>query len=211
MLGVLVFPGATPALVRAHVPAGATVVGVDAGADALVAAGVAPDVVVGDMDSVAPATLAALREGGARLELHPPEKRDTDGALALRHLRGHDEVLFLGAGGGRLDHALANLQLLLAASAWARARAVDEDARVWVVTPERPLELALPEGTLVSALPFDTRVEGVSYEGLTYPLADATMEVGDPYGVSNLARAPPQRIRVRSGRLLVVVPRRGET
>lgn len=207
MLGVLVFPRATVALVRAHVPrSGARVVAVDGGAEPLRSAGRVPDAVVGDMDSVSRATLAALEAAGARVERHESAKRDTDAALALRHLAACDEILFVAPGGGRVDHALANLHLLAEASRSARVRAVDEDARTWVVTPERPLALGLAAGALLSAIPFDEVVEGITYEGLEYPLADATMRAGDPYGVSNRTLAPPQRISVRRGRLVVIHP-----
>lgn len=206
MLGILVFPRATAGLVRRHVAPGATVVAVDAGAEAVHAAGIVPDLVVGDMDSVSPATLEALRARGVRVELHPPEKRDTDAALALKRLGGHDEILFLGPSGGRMDHALANLQLLAEASRRASARAVDEDANTWVATPERPLTLGLREGATVSVLPLDEVCEGVTYESMRYPLADATMRAGDPYGMSNVAGPPPQRVRLKRGRLLVIEP-----
>jgi thiamine pyrophosphokinase len=193
--------------VRAHVRPGDRVLAVDAGAEALREAGARPDRIVGDMDSVSAETLARFEAEGVPLERHPAQKDETDAALALAHAKGCDEVLFLGPGGGRPDHALANLHLLAAASAWARVRAADEDGDTYVVTPERELRLDLPEGALLSAIPFDARVEGITYDGLRYPLVEAMMVAGEPYGVSNLAGAPPQRIRVRKGRLIVIVPR----
>lgn len=204
MAAVLVFPRATPDLVRANLPDGARVIAVDAGAEALRLAGVMPDAVVGDMDSVSAETLARLRDAGVRVHEHPPRKRDSDAALALALVPPEEDVLFVGALGGRVDHALANLHLL--ASRRGSARAVDEDARTWVVAPERPLALDRPAGTILSVLPFDTTCAGVAYEGLEYPLDDARMDAGDPYGISNVCLAPPQRIRVREGRLLVVEP-----
>lgn len=206
MLAVLVFPRATPALVRAHVPKDARVIAVDGGAEPLLAAGIAPLFVVGDMDSVSAATLARAQAMGARIERHPSDKRDTDAALALRHADACDEIAFVGAGGGRADHALANLHLLATAAEGARVVAYDEDATTWVATPERALDLALPVGALVSAIPFDPVVEGVTYEGLAYPLAGATMRAGDPYGVSNRVIAATQRVSVARGRLVVMRP-----
>lgn len=207
MLGVLVFPRASAALVRAHVPAtGARVVAADGGAEACLGAGIVPHLVVGDMDSVSPQTLLACEARGSAIERHPSAKRDSDAALALARLGGCADVLFVGAGGGRADHALANLHLLAEASLRHDARAVDEDAETWVVTPARPLTLRLPPGALLSAIPFDAQVEGITYEGLAYPLTDAVMRAGDPYGLSNVATEPTQRIRVGSGRLLVMRP-----
>lgn len=204
MLAVLVFPRATAALVRGHAGAPAKVIAIDAGAEACLAADVVPALVVGDMDSVRPETLATLEARGALVERHPEAKRDTDAAIALLHAKDAEEVLFVGAAGGRPDHALANLHLLAEAATWARARAVDEEARTWVVTPREPLDLTLAEGTTLSAVPFDAEVTGITYDGLRYPLRDATMRAGDPYGVSNVASAPTQHIRVTRGRLLVM-------
>lgn len=202
------FPPATADLVRRGVPQGARVLAVDAGAEACLAAGVVPWAVVGDMDSVTPATLAALEAKGARVVRHPAAKRDTDGALALK-LVDDDHVVFLGAGGGRPDHALANLHLMLAASRRARVEAIDADGRAWVATPERPVALDLPQGALVSVIPLTERAEGVAYRHLAWGLDDATMEAGDPYGVSNVAGPPPQEVRVRAGALLVLAPSQG--
>jgi len=202
----LVFPPATAALVREFLPPGARVIAVDAGAEALRAAGVRPDLVVGDMDSISGATLAALEVEGVRVERHPTAKRDSDGALALAHAKDR-EVVFLGPGGGRADHSLANLHLLVRASAGANARAIDVDSFTWVVTPDRPLRLARPAGTTLSVLPFGGPAHGVTYSGLRYALNDASMGTGDPYGISNECLAPPQEIRVREGILLVIEPR----
>lgn len=201
---VLVFPRASAQLVRANLPKDAYVVAIDAGAETLRALGVRPDLLVGDMDSVSPETLAALEAEGVRIERHPTAKRDTDAALAYAHVQDAERVLFLGPGGGRADHALANLHLLVAADG--KARAVDADARTWIVTPTRPLALDLPIGALLSILPFDQVATGIAYEGLAYPLHDATMHPGDPYGISNVAAAPTQRIALRAGRLVVIQP-----
>lgn len=203
----LVFPRATAAMVREH--ALGTVLAIDAGAEACLAAGIVPEAVVGDMDSVRPETLAELERRGARIERHPAAKRDTDAALALgtSQARGAAGILFLGAGGGRADHALANVHLLAEAALSATARAIDDDAETWIVTPERPLDLSLPPGAIVSAIPFDAVVEGVTYEGLAYPLEGALMRAGDPYGVSNVVLAGPRvRVSVTKGRLLVMRP-----
>ncbi|HEX2022494.1 MAG TPA: thiamine diphosphokinase [Candidatus Thermoplasmatota archaeon] len=204
MAVALVFPRASRAVLR-EAPPGARLVAVDGGADAAYDAGLRPDVVVGDMDSVRPATLARCEAEGVPLRRHPARKRDSDAKLALAEARPDEEIVFLGPGGGRADHALANLHLLAALDG--RGRAVDDDAWTWIVSPARPLALDLPPGATVSVLPFDARVEGIRYEGLEYHLQDATMEAGDPYGLSNAASARRQRIEVASGRLVVMAPR----
>ncbi len=86
-----------------------TVVAADGGADVLRAAGIVPDAVIGDMDSVSAQTLAELPEG----VLHRIEEQDsTDFDKCLRHVAA---PLVLGYGflGARVDHQLAAMTVLL--------------------------------------------------------------------------------------------------
>ena len=99
-------------------PAGTTaveaVIAADGGARHAAALGVAIDLWVGDGDSIGEDALAALEAAGVPLERSPQDKDESDTELAIRAaLRlGHDGVLILGALGGRIDHALANIGLL---------------------------------------------------------------------------------------------------
>ncbi len=206
---VLVFPGATRVLVEQCVAPDSFVVAVDAGAEALRAAGRSPDILVGDLDSVSSDALAWVRAQGARVEKHAPEKDFTDGALALDLVRDYGEVTFLGGGGARVDHALGNLHLLYRASLSARACAIDADSRAWFATPGRPVELELPVGTTVSVLPFLGDASGVTYDGLRFGLTNVTLRAGQTRGISNVASLPTQRIEVATGALLVVAPTLG--
>lgn len=79
----------------------------DRGLEAFDAAGMEPDMLIGDMDSVSPQVLARYesRLSADRLNCI---KDDTDGeyALNLALEKGATEITLLGALGGRLDHAL---------------------------------------------------------------------------------------------------------
>lgn len=174
----------------------------DRGLEALDAAGLAPDLLVGDMDSVDPAVLA-------RYEGRVPERRlcavkdDTDGvdALDLAVARGAEEITLLGALGGRLDHALANLMLLVRAhrrGAWAQI--LTERDRI--VRVDGRLSLSGAVGDTVSLLPLG-EARGVTLEGFFYPLQDATLTSDYPLGVSNVVTGDPARVRVTQGDLLL--------
>lgn len=209
MKAVVVLGGVPPPVEAARECEGAFVVAADAGATLCRAWGVTPDVVVGDMDSVAPGVLDELEALGARIEPHPREKLHTDARLALDAAlaREPDEVVFLAGAGRRLDQTLANLQLLRrAAEAGCSARAVEADARLVAVTPRRPADLALPKGAVFSVLPLTEEATGVAITGARYPLRDATMRFVDPYGVSNVSEG---RVGVAcaTGVLAVIEPR----
>ena len=78
------------------------------------AAGIMPDAVVGDMDSLAPELLRELEDTGIATERHPREKDDTDTLLCVKYglARGFSKFTILGGVGGEFAHTLANLQAL---------------------------------------------------------------------------------------------------
>ena len=73
-------------------------------------AGLAVDVVVGDMDSAERHDLDEVAAAGAELRTHDPDKDATDLALALRVAADRTDdggtVVVVGGSGGRLDHAM---------------------------------------------------------------------------------------------------------
>ena len=60
------------------------VVAADDGATTALAFGLRPDVVIGDLDSIDPCTLASLQQAGVPIETYPREKDATDGQLGSR-------------------------------------------------------------------------------------------------------------------------------
>ena len=91
------------------------IVAADGGAAKAELLGLRPDVVVGDLDSLAPETRERLRADGVDIRAHPADKDESDTHLALREAlaRGASQLVLIGAlGGVRPDHALANLLLL---------------------------------------------------------------------------------------------------
>ena len=174
----------------------------DSGLSAFDALGLMPDLLVGDMESVDPAVLA-------RYEGCLPEHRlncikdDTDGvdALDLAIARGADEITLLGALGGRLDHAMANLMLLVRAHRrGASAQILDRSVCILRVDGETVLRGA--KGDTVSFLPLG-ETSGVTLKGFFYPLRDATLKSDYPLGVSNVVTQEEAVAQVKRGDLLM--------
>jgi thiamine pyrophosphokinase len=164
-----------------------------------------PQVIIGDMDSLPPEILQRCEEMGSRIIRHEREKMETDTQLALEYAcRFHpDEIRIYGGLGGRIDHALANISLLLpAASKGVTAKLVDEWCEVFVITQTTTMEGIA--GQTVSLFPLSALVQGINLEGFEYPLSGGTMEIGAPYGISNRLQADKGVITIGSGCLLVV-------
>lgn len=178
------------------------VVAADGGLDALLQLSIRPQLVVGDMDSqkLVPPSIPRLR--------FPSKKDQTDLALALLFLkaRGLRRFLLYGAGGGRMDHSLANFQLLQGlAQEGMQARLIDPHYTALSLFESKLWLPPLQKGRVVSVFALSGQAQGVSLSGLAYPLHNATLSPTLPLGVSNRARGLPIGISVKKGGLVVLV------
>jgi thiamine pyrophosphokinase len=204
--------GPVPAAVHGLLPRGAPVVGADSGVDTALALGLAVDVAVGDFDSVTPEGLAAAEVAGARIIRHPEAKDATDLAIALDVAVGllddtPGEIVVVGAAAGRLDHLLAGLLALASPALRPHAvRAHLGPATIHVLHGPNGVGLATVPGALVTLVPVGGVAEGVTTQGLRYPLRGEALEAGTTRGVSNVAEADRARVELTGGTLLVVLP-----
>ena len=165
--------------------------------------GVAPDVILGDFDS-----LGYVPEGA---NVFPVEKDDTDAMLAVRHgLRaGCREFLLYGSlDGKRLDHTVANFQTLqFLADNGGFGYLIGEDYLVTVVKDSAVTFPAGAEGIL-SVFCMGADAEGVTIEGAQYGLTDGTLSAGFPLGVSNHFTGQETKVSVKNGSLLLLWDRK---
>jgi thiamine pyrophosphokinase len=183
------------------------VVAADSGLDHVALLGLAPDLAIGDMDSVSPAALDRARRAGVPIDRHPRAKDATDldlaldAALAVRPAR----IVVVTGTGDRLDHALAvGLTAAAPRLATVAVEAWVGPAHVWVARGRT--QLAGRPGALVSLLPVHGPARGVTTTGLRYPLHDEDLPVGTSRGVSNEWVDEVATIEVRKGVLLAVAP-----
>lgn len=204
MRALIVLGGDRPggALLRACMEKSDLTIAADSGLAAFDAAGLAPDWLVGDMDSVSP-RVKARYEGRVRERRLNCIKDDTDGvdALDMAISAGATEITLLGALGGRLDHAVANLMLLVRAHGrGAHAEILSETVRILRVDGEILLKGA--KGDTVSFVPLG-EARGVTLRGFFYPLTEHTLTSDYPLGVSNVVTQEEATASVREGDLLM--------
>ena len=185
---------------RERPASGDLVIAADAGYRVCQQAGIVPDLLLGDFDSMDQPDFPNIRRS-------PVEKDDTDTMLAVKTAleEGCDTVyIYGGTGGKRLDHTLANLQtLLFLRRRGARGYLYDDDF-VWTAIESESLTIEKTvEWGLFSAFCLGDRAEGIDETGFQYPLADAVLTPEFPLGVSNHILEPTATITVRKGALAV--------
>lgn len=184
------------------------IIGVDRGAEWLIENGIVPDYFVGDFDSVSPAFFTAVKENyPERIKQYKSEKDETDTELAMRLAISlkPEKIFIYGAIGTRLDHVIANIHLLL--------KAEEENIQSMIIGTNNRIQLLLPNKSklitksnfkYVSLLPFSEEIHGINLSGFKYPLSNATMKQGNPYGVSNELIEDLGIISIEEGILLII-------
>ncbi|MBT1181138.1 thiamine diphosphokinase [Bifidobacterium sp. CP2] len=198
---------------RVVVPRGAFVVAADGGLDHARAAGVTPDVVVGDFDSLRGARPAP----GAGTVALPPMKDDPDllSALKIGWAHGCRTFHVYGALGGRIDHTLSAIQLTAMLARHGGIGFLHGDGTTVTAVCDGELRFAAHDAAprrMVSVFPHGGPARGVDEPGLRYELMDGTLEADAVQGVSNEFRpGVPGAVSVREGTLVVTFPAEAPT
>lgn len=206
------------------------VIAADAGLRYLEQNGITADLIIGDFDTLenAPA--------GTNVITLSCEKDNTDMLAAVREgiKVGYTEFHLYGGTGGRIDHTIANLQVLayLSENGWkgylhcpqnSFVRPVDRELKKadYAEASGNPFEsesviTAITNGVLsfspvpsgyISVFSYSEKSEGVYLQGLKYPLTDATLTNTFPIGTSNEFIGEKSRISVKNGTLMIVFPK----
>ncbi len=168
-----------------------TIWGVDAGITACRAAGLAPSVIVGDMDSASREDWEWARAQGAREHRYDSAKDLTDFQLALDLWEQQSALFLTGCFGGRYDH------LTSVANTLASLNKIKKFPRCMIDHAEGIFFLRscddLKKNFLrfrkrvkaISLLPMTEVCRGVSIRGARWPLDGVTLERSYPWAVSN--------------------------
>jgi thiamine pyrophosphokinase len=196
-----------PELIRTHLHPSDRIICADGGTRHALALGLTPDLIVGDLDSLAAEMRTELEAAGVRFDIHPVRKDETDLELAIRLAidDGADEIDLLALLGGRLDQSLANM-MLLARPDWssARLRAVEAHEIAWAVRGGQTARVEGRPGDTLSLIPLTPTVVGVTLTGVEWPLDGARLQFGSTLTVSNVLAAPSAHLQIKDGIVLVI-------
>ena len=178
-------------LLRELYASGARIVGADGGADQIVSAGLKPEIIIGDFDSLRD-PLSWL--GKTRL-MQLSEQETTDFEKALYSTRAPVTVA-LGVTGRRFDHTLAALDAVTRFAPKRKIILVDEHDIAVALTEAFSFKVAFGERVSIHPL---APITFWRSEGLKYPLDAVTLAPGVRTGTSNEALEGPFRIVPEEG------------
>lgn len=162
--------------------------------------GIVPDLIVGDFDSYENPHLTA------ETIVLPCEKDDTDTVFAVKEAlkRGFQDFLLVGVIGGRLDHTLGNVSLLLMLDAQGKSAAALDDYAELEIISDKParIEARYPYFSLLN---ISGLAQGVTIRNAKYPLSSAEITCEYQYGISNeVLPGMTAEVSIENGRLLLV-------
>lgn len=166
---------------------------------------IVPDYVIGDFDSLGESPVNTSENTSEKVMTLPCEKDTTDlyEAAEAGIKKGCKSFFIYGGTGGRLDHTLANIQLLASlAERGLKGIIFGEGYGITAVKNEK-ITLSGKKGEYVSVFSLTDISEGVDLKGLKYELSDYTLTNTFPLGVSNEFTDKTAMISVRKGTLAV--------
>ena len=162
--------------------------------------GVKPGLIVGDFDS--------HENPGLDTEtiVLPREKDDTDTVFAVKETirRGYEDFLLIGVIGGRFDHSLGNVSVLLCLDSLGKKGCIIDDYSEMEIVSGSPAYISDEYG-FFSLLNISGEARGIKIEDAKYPLENGEITCDYQYGISNeVLPGKTAKVSVKDGRLLLV-------
>ena len=163
--------------------------------------GIIPDLWMGDGDSLIGSAIVTKEK-----KCFPVKKDNTDGDLAVMEAlnRGFDEIIIIGALGGRLDHEFSHFCLL--------KKILDNGAKGFLISEKNEITMEKENFTVepdgrkyISFFPFAGDVENFTVRGLCYEAENMHLACNEVHASSNCFDGDKVgKISFTSGYVLVI-------
>lgn len=178
----------------------------DGGASHLYKLNIVPDYILGDLDSLNSEIIDFYKMNKVNFKQFPTRKDETDAELCINLAKDLDvkEIHFIGALGGRIDHTIANINLMYYIKQLGITPMIKtSDVDMYLISNETSI-IEGKKGDTISVIPIKDDAKGVTLENLEYPLSNFCMKYGTPIGISNVMEKNECRVSVEDGNLLII-------
>jgi thiamine pyrophosphokinase len=176
-------------------------IGVDQGAYVLASLKMKMIASIGDFDSVTSKQMALIEQYSSVVKRLNPEKKETDTEVALEFAlqQGYNHIVIIGGLGGRFDHTLANIFLLL--RYYQEGFVIQDRHNRIQVLSKGVYTLQRQNYHYLSFFAFKKTVFSVS--DVKYPVHQKQLMLGDVYAISNEITDTQAKLVITEGLLLV--------
>ena len=170
-----------------------------------------PDLILGDFDSLddeyAEAVNEIRKKFPDKVVTLPVEKDDTDMLAAVKQglKLGYRSFRLYGANGGRLEHTIANIQVLKYLKEQQAVGYIMDGTGMILLAQNETITFRESMEGYVNIFSLNEKAHGVTIRGLKYELEDATLSNAMPVGVSNEFVGVESEVSVKDGTLLLIV------
>ncbi len=179
----------------------------DSGLEAVDRLGIKVDHIVGDFDSVSQDLLEKYNKTSVEIHRFSKEKdkTDTEIAIDLALMQDPARIDIIGAIGSRVDHTVANINLLLLPlGKGIEANILDANNRIYLKDKGFTIDKASQFGKYISLIAFFGPVEDLILKGFKYPLDGIKLDFASSLGISNEIVDERAIVEFSRGILLVV-------
>ncbi|MDV3425672.1 MAG: thiamine diphosphokinase, partial [Bacillota bacterium] len=181
------------------------IIAADSGCDILFKYNIKPDLIIGDLDSIEKEILNEYLKNNVELTKFPKHKDYSDTELsALEAIdRGAEEITILGATGGRIDHLLANINILyLLNEKGIPGKISDDNNEIFLI--KSPAEIKGLDGEYFSIFSMGEDVKEITLTNCKYPLNKYHLFPRDSLILSNEFNGGILKIKFQGGPLIFI-------
>ncbi len=179
---------------------GDLIIAADGGLKHLENAGIEPDIIIGDFDS-----LGRIPDAENVIKLNPVKDiTDMNAAAEIGIEKDYSEFHIFGGCGGRIDHTLANIQLAVSLAEKKMKVFIYNGETVITVVCNESISFSEDYKGYISVFSHSDECTGITIKGLKYTLENATLKNSFPLGVSNEFIGCKSEITVDNGTALIV-------
>ncbi|MFR9069628.1 MAG: thiamine diphosphokinase [Paraclostridium sp.] len=178
----------------------------DGGAKHLYKLNIVPNYIIGDLDSLEESIINYYKNKGVDFKKFPKRKDETDAQLCIHLAKdlNTSEIHLLGALGGRIDHTIANINLMYYIKELGINPIIKSKVEDIYMADSEVINIMGQKGDIISIIPAKGDVSGVTLKNLEYPLENAIIKYGNPRGISNVMKSNQCSIKVKNGCLIIV-------
>lgn len=158
------------------------------------------DILIGDMDS-----LESIPENINKY-IYNKEKDETDTYLAVQYgiKQGFEEFVLYGCLGGRLEHTIANIQIIAdLCKKGIKIKIVDENTKIYMLNKNEAKEIEGLKNKYISIFSYSEK-STISLKGLKYNVLCKDITNDYPLGIDNETIGGNGNIYVHDGLVLVI-------